>query len=204
MNRWISRALALAVFAASGAAQAEVVTLAVGQQALGWRAPGGEVTLQFSKSLIAQFNLIRAQATALPPADLTLNTSSTARYASGQLAAPLTSITGNRVEDAVGDDTFTVQALESAGGFSLSTIRNGATLGAGFLSMTNIRVDLQTKKVFADIQGTNGVGTLNDYHLWSFATQPDPLVLTRHGYLTPGYSYSSNQVTTSGAPHSTA
>ena len=208
MNRWINHGLACAVLAASGVAQAEVVTLTVGQQADDWRVPGGSVTFQVSKMLITEFNLTKAKVTELSPADLTLNTSSSTsstglvstRYVSGQLAAPLTSITGDWVED----NAVTVQALQSAGGFTLSTLKNGATLGAGSLSVSNIRVDLQTKKVFADIQGANGVGALDDYHLWSFAAQSDPLVLTRDGFLTPGYTYSSNQVSTSGLFASTA
>ena len=37
-----------------------------------------------------------------------------------------------------------------------------------------MRVDLATKTIYADIVGGNGVGTLNDYALWTYDTLTGP------------------------------
>lgn len=205
MTSSLGRWAAVAACFASSAVRAEVQTFAVGEQIAheGWAltAPGGMATFQFSSTLIAELNLIRATATEVPAADLQALTTTTTsasgevrtRFISGSLAAPVTSLTGD-----FGDRTITMQAMKTNGGVTFGTSKNVVTHGPGFLSVTNIQVDLLTKNVYADIAGGNGVGTMLGYHLWSFHTQSDPLVLSVGGYLTPGYTYSSNEVTISG------
>lgn len=205
MNFKLKHVLLASAFVAAGGVHAEVKTFAAGEQIMheGWAltAPGGMATFQFSSTLIAELNLIRATAEEVQPADLqVLTTTITSslgevrtRFISGSAAAPVTSLTGD-----FGDHTVTMQAMKTNGGFTFGTFRNAATSGSGFLSVTNIQVDLLTKNVYADITGGNGVGTMLGYHLWSFHTQSEPLVLSVGGYLTPGYTYSSNEVTVSG------
>lgn len=209
MTSLFGRWAVAAACVASGVVHAEVQTLGVGDEApvSGWSVAGGGATFRFSPVLVNVVNLTRSVMAEVQPADLGLTHVSTTSAAGtvttrlqlGSLAAPMTSLTGE-----VGDDTVAVQSMSTEGGFTFTTIKNGATNGYGFLSVTNLKIDLLSKKVYADISGGNGVGTLNGYHLWSFNSLSEPLVLSREGHLTPGYTFSSNEVTTSGLFTSTA
>lgn len=204
-GRWAVAAACVA----SGVVHAEVQTISVGDGTPvgGWSVPGGGATFHFSPMLVNLVNVAKSVMAEVQPADLSLtNVSTTSPYGtvttrlkSGSMAAPVTSLTGE-----VGDDTVTVQSMATEGGFTFATFKNGATNGYGFLSVTNLKIDLLSKKVYADISGANGVGTLNGYHLWSFNSLSEPLVLSREGHLTPGYTFSSNEVTTSSLFTSTA
>lgn len=194
---------------AMNVAHAQVITYVAGKTVSadgsegGWalqNAYGGG-TLQFSKTLIDALNTTRSTLAVGEPADLQVTTTSstsgsgvvTTRLATVSLAAPMTSLTGD-----FGDRTVTVQDMSTQGGFSLATTDNGATDGEGFLSISNLRVDWLTRRVYADIEGGNGVGSISGYHLWSFYAPSAPLVITVSGYLTPGYTHSSNESVISG------
>lgn len=194
---------------AMNVAHAEVLTYVVGDQVMvngsqgGWMLANvhGGSTLQFSGNLINALNVVKSTLAVGEPADLQVATTSltsgtgavTTRLGAVSLGAPLTSLTGD-----FGDHTVTVQAMSTQGGFSLATTDNAATDGAGFLSISNLRVDLLAKRVYADIEGGNGVGARLGYHLWSFNTQSAPLVITVSGDLTPGYTNSANESVISG------
>lgn len=188
---------------------AEVQTYVVGGQVLADGSQGGWLlanvhgagTLQFSSRLIDALNAWKGTPTAVEPADLQVTTTSipsgsgavSTRLKTVSLGAPLTSLTGD-----FGDRTVTVQTMSTQGGFSLVTTDNGTTDGAGFLNVSNLQVDFLTKRVYADIEGANGVGTQLGHHLWSFHNQSAPLVITVSGYLTPGYTNSANESVISG------
>lgn len=70
-----------------------------------------------------------------------------------------------------------MQQVSTAGGATQTTIKNGATDGPGFLSISNLKVDLLTKRVYADIDGGNGVGSIQGYHLWTYTALTGPTSL---------------------------
>ena len=178
---------AAAFLAVSGAANAASQTLAVGGNIEGGSPNGpwslhdlsGSGTLEFSSLLISALNTAKVTLAKVDPADLQVTTSSTTsssgvvttRFTSAKAAAPVTSITGDYSE---ASGQLTVEQVATAGGATQTTIKNGATDGPGFLSISNIKVDLLTKKVYADVSGANGVGTQLGYHLWTYTTLEGP------------------------------
>lgn len=178
---------AAAFMAVAGAAQAEVLTLHTDESIRRDSPSGlwdlhdlqGTGTLQFSSLLISALNTAKVALAEVDPADLQITTSSTTsstgtvttRFTSANAAAPVTSVTGD-YDAAAG--LLSIQQVATAGGATQTTIKNGATDGAGFLSISNIKVDLLTKKVYADITGANGVGTQLGYHLWTYTTLTGP------------------------------
>lgn len=185
---------AAAFIAVSGAANAAVQTLDVGGSIEGdspngaWQLDSlsGTGTLEFSSLLISALNTAKVTLAEVDPADLVTTTSSTTsssgtvttRFTSAKAAAPVTSVTGD-YDDASG--VLTVQQVATAGGATQTTVKNGATDGPGFLSISNIKVDLLTKKVYADITGANGVGTQLGYHLWTYTTLTGPTTFSVPG-----------------------
>lgn len=185
---------AAAFIAVSGAANAAVQTLNVGGSIEGdspngaWQLDSlsGTGTLEFSSLLISALNTAKVTLAEVDPADLVTTTSSTTsssgtvttRFTSAKAAAPVTSVTGD-YDDASG--VLTVQQVATAGGATQTTVKNGATDGPGFLSISNIKVDLLTKKVYADITGANGVGTQLGYHLWTYTTLTGPTTFSVPG-----------------------
>lgn len=158
----------------------------------------GAGTLKASRTLISVLNVAKVQLSEIGAADLQLVASQNpvtmqTRINEVSLAAPVSALSVD-----FQDRTATVQALHTMGGITLSTFKNGATDGSGFLSISNIHVDLLGKSVYADIEGANGVGTQLGYRLWSFTTQTAPLVATLSGFLTPGYSVTANSAAISG------
>lgn len=179
--------IAAAAFIAVNAAHAEVQTLPVGGSIEGDSPNGawslsdlsGTGTLQFSSLLISALNTAKVELAEVAPADLQITTTSTTsssgtvttRFSTVNASAPITSVTGD-YDDVAG--ILTVQEVATAGGATQTTIKNGATDGTGFLSISNLKVDLLTKKVYADITGGNGVGTIAGYHLWTYTTLEGP------------------------------
>ena len=179
--------IAAAAFIAVNAAHAEVQTLAVGASIEGGSPNGawslsdlsGTGSLQFSSLLISALNTAKVTLGEVEPADLQVTTTSTTsssgvvttRFATVNASAPVTSATGD-YDDAAG--ILTVQEVATAGGATQTTIDNGATDGDGFLSISNLKVNLLTKQVFADITGGNGVGTILGYHLWTYTNLEGP------------------------------
>jgi len=166
---------AAAFVAATGSAQAITSTLTVGGSVTdsGWTLDQlqGSGTLSFSTLLISALNTASVNLGEVAPATLNIVTSTnsvgTRRYVSASAAAPIASLTGT-----FNGTSLTVEKVGTTGGATQTTIKNSATTGPGFLSISNLNVDLTTKTVFADIDGANGVGKISQYALWSF----DPLV----------------------------
>ncbi|MBU0914853.1 PEP-CTERM sorting domain-containing protein [Aquabacterium parvum] len=168
-----------ALLAFGGAAQAyeERGTLSAGQSQ--YLAPytlenlQGSGTLSFSRLLVVSLNLASVGMEAIPDASVLVTTSTNAagrvRYVNASAQAPVTALTYS-----VENDNLNVLGVQTDGGVHLSTVKNSATNGAGFLSITDLKVDLTTKTVYADIVGANGVGTLNDHALWTYDTITGP------------------------------
>lgn len=180
---------AAAFVAASGAATAATNTLNAGGTVTdgNWTLSqlSGSGTLSFSSLLISALNTASVTLGEVSPATLNIttstNTAGATKYVTASAAAPVTSLTGN-----FDGTTLTVTNVGTAGGATQTTIKNSATNGAGSLSISNLKVDLVSKTVYADIVGANGVGTQNGYALWTFTgisgpttfSVPNPAVQT--------------------------
>ncbi|MDE2402122.1 MAG: PEP-CTERM sorting domain-containing protein [Burkholderiales bacterium] len=66
--------------------------------------------------------------------------------------------------------TGAVTDAYTLGGTLQTTIDDGFATTGGSLQVTNLHVDLTNKKVFANIVGANGVGTLNNFYLWDITS----------------------------------
>lgn len=133
----------------------------------------GSGTLSFSKLLVTALNLASVGMEAVPDATLQISTSTTGtgivKYTSVAAAAPVTSLASSF--DGV---TASIEGVSTFGGAIQTTIKNNATNGSGSLSISNLRVDLATKTIHADIDGANGVGFKDDYALWTYDTLSGP------------------------------
>ena len=174
MNFALKSLIAAAAFvAASGAANAATNTLTMGGSVTdgNWKLDQlqGSGTLSFSTLLISALNTAGVALAEVAPATLNIttstNTAGAVKYVSASAAAPIASLTSDFNSSA---GTLTVTKVGTSGGATQTTIKNSATTGPGFLSISNINVDLTTKTVFADIDGANGVGKISQYALWTF------------------------------------
>lgn len=148
---------------------------------VGWSDLAGTATYVASPNVVTAVNVISvvgsphpASLQAVSPgmlqAPIAISASGRGRYASLAVVAPLTQL--NVLPQG---DQLTVQSLQTAGGFQVTTTKNGATNGAGSLRISDLKVDLQTKTIHADIVGANGVGVLNDHALWTYDSVSGPV-----------------------------
>lgn len=191
MNASFGRWAAMVACVVSGVVHAEVQTLVVGENVshAGWSVvvPEGRATLRLSSQLDGFLAITQATAAGAGPATLE------AASSLFSLMAPATSLTGD-----LGDRSVTVQALHTAGGFTLSTPASVASHGTGFLRISNLHFDLLNHDIRADIEGGHGVGVVQGHRLWTFAAPSQPLVMTVQGSLTPGHVAASNEISLAG------
>jgi hypothetical protein len=174
--------VAASALVAAGAASAASATLPVGGSVtdFGYTLSDltGSGTLTFSSTLIGALNAGRLEVSGVAPADATVvkttnNFTKVVSIKSASAAAPVTSLTGDYTAN-----SLTVTQVATAGGaLQQSTGTNIATTG-GSLSVTNLRVDLVEKKVYADLNGGNGVGLKANTYLWDIGTITGPTTFT--------------------------
>jgi len=196
---WQSLAVT-AAFMSLGAAHAATQTLPVGGSVQIHRVPNdwdpapspiltdlsGGLSWQFSTSFVSAMNVAKASLVEVGPADLTATYRSAASSAgvvstqigSAVIASPVVSLSGE-----FGEGQALIQQAASTGGVTFSTLKNGATHGAGSMQISNLKIDLPTGAVLADITGANGVGSLSGVHLWDFLAVTGPIT-----YLPPDFS----------------
>jgi hypothetical protein len=165
------KALAVAsAFVMAGSAQAATaLTLNVGGSVTdqGWTVSGltGSGNLVFSTALVGALNSASAEVVAVAPATVVAPTNARGFYTAISAAAPIQSLTGS-----FDGSTVSISGVGTTGGANITTVADGFTNTGGSLSITNLRVDLTTSHVFATLVGGNGVGTINNFDLWSFAS----------------------------------
>lgn len=166
----VLKSLALAAFVMAGSAHAAALTLSTGSSVSdqGWTVSNlsGSGNLVFSSSLIGALNAGGVVVESAAPAVVTskLNAKGTA-YTAITAAAPVTSLSGS-----FDGSTVSIASVGTQGGALLTSEADGFTTTGGSLSITNLKVDLGTKSVYATLVGGNGVGTLNNYLLWNYST----------------------------------
>jgi len=166
-----NKLIAAVALAVAGVANAAPLTLTAGGSVTnqGWTFSelSGNASLVFSKSLIGALNAGDVQIASSNPATVSVTKGSTGKYTSASAAAPIKSVTGD-----FNGTTVNVTGVASAGGALLTTAvdPDGFASTGGSLALTNLRVDLTTKRIYASMIGGNGVGTINDLYLWNAAT----------------------------------
>jgi hypothetical protein len=173
MKQFAKAMLVVSAIAAASAANAQQATATLvydepGVEAFGYTMSnlqgGGE--LQFSKLLIGALNTASIITTPVLPSTLTETDDEM------KVSAPIRSLTGTF--DA-GTAEFTAKSVRTFGGATMTASgtlwngkKNGATTG-GSLSLTDIRVDLTNKSIYATLTGGNGVGTKTNQLIWNYA-----------------------------------
>jgi len=177
-----------AAFVAAGAANAASLTLDVGGSVTdqGWTVSGlnGSGTLAFSGTLLGALELGEVTITPVQPVELTQN-----GYVSVEAKAGITSLSGT-----FDGTTVAVQSVSTAGGAKQSLGANDVGSG-GFVSITNLRVDLVNNDVYATLDGGNGVGVVNDLKLWHITTVDGPTsVAAQEGSITVTHTLSGLKI----------
>ena len=153
----------------------------------------GDVTMTYSKTMTVMMNTLKAEFSSIGGGvdDVTtrIGPSGFPQYVSIRASAP---VSGLRHD--LADDALTALAVETQGGVRLRTVKNAVTNGAGWLNITDLKVDLKAKIVYADIDGANGVGFVNDHALWTFDSISGPSVIDLAGIPAPGGVMPPNRV----------
>jgi hypothetical protein len=165
--------VAAAALVAASFANAAPLTLNVGESVTdqGWTVSNltGSGTLSFSTTLIGALNAGGVQVAQVDPAVVTATKRSNGKYSSISAAAPVTSLSGT-----FDGTTLSVLGVATAGGALQTAEADDFTNTGGSLAITNLRVDLTDKKVYATLVGANGVGTVNNLYLWDITTITGP------------------------------
>ncbi len=162
--------VAAAALVAAGGANAASLTLNEGGSVTsqGWTVSGltGSGTLTFSDTLMGALTLGATDVVQVSPAILTIEGNKTDGYTKIEASAPIRSLTGT-----FDGATVSIQGVGTEGGATqiLTAGASDASTG-GFVSITNLRVDLVNMDVYATLTGGNNVGTINDLKLWHIST----------------------------------
>ena len=166
-----------AAFVAAGGANAASLTLGVGDSVTdqGWTVSdlSGSGTLSFSATLLGALSLGEVTVTAEAPAAVTVDFSEGA-FNSVTAAAPVTSLSGS-----FDGTTVSIEGVNTQGG-ATQTVPGGTGVSdtGGFVSITNLRVDLVNNDVYATLIGGNGVGQVDNLKLWKITTIEGPTTFT--------------------------
>jgi len=165
--------IAAAALVAAGFANAAPLTLNVGDSVTdqGWTVSDltGSGTLSFSSTLLGALNAGGVQVAQVDPAVVTTTKRSNGKYLSVSAAAPVTSLSGT-----FDGTTVAISSMATAGGALQTAEDDGFTTTGGSLAITNLRVDLDAMRVYATLDGANGVGVVNDLYLWDITTITGP------------------------------
>lgn len=151
--------LASALFLAFGAAQASVVTLTPGDEFDGLTA-SGTASLSLASNLIEAMNLGQITFAEFGGATANIVRTSSGAYQALSVSAPITSLT---LDTATRD----VLGVSTVGGATLTAKAVGGVSSGGFLTISDLRFDVPSMTVFAKLIGGNGVGTIDNFALWT-------------------------------------
>ncbi|MFT3859203.1 MAG: hypothetical protein QM742_17445 [Aquabacterium sp.] len=180
MQRFLRSTLAIASLAtACGTALASTlpITVEAGQPIAG---PGygsatpfeARIDYQASEVLTSTLSLISGGSSGIQPAEV-VSTGYPFFIESMAMSAPYTRM-GARLDEASGAAPLTYASF--AGGMQITAAgrlpngkRNPTTTG-GSLTLTNFTVSFDTRTVYADLTGANGVGTRSKMLLWNYSS----------------------------------
>lgn len=161
--------MAASAFLMVGASHATVTAVPAGGTYNGMALTGSQ-SYTASKALVAFVNVLKTATIGnVAPTDVTVTTKVNAvnnvvSFVSIGSKSPLGSFD-------IDTGTSQLQAASGLGGLSVTASSpNISTLGNGFLSLSDLKVDLANKRVYATITGGNGVGTQTNIPLWDATT----------------------------------
>lgn len=199
LNRFVERSMkfaqksliAVAAFMALGVAQAATRTLAVGETiedsgtngAWSLSELSGTGKLTFSNQLINALNTAKVTFAEVAPAKLTApyiaGTTNYQKDGAVFATTPVSSLSGD-----FDGNTLQVTTVQTTGGAQQITVKNGATTGAGNLTISNLRVVIGDRAgfagtIYADLTSTTaGFTNRTSYALWSFDQLIGPTTFT--------------------------
>ncbi|MGC4059595.1 MAG: PEP-CTERM sorting domain-containing protein [Aquabacterium sp.] len=154
--------VAAAAFVAAGVASAASVTVPTGTAYNGLQFSGSG-SLSFSADLLGALDTGKIAVTSYGAATATVAKDSDGYYTQAGASAPITALTVDTTTNAV------LSAATSGGATQTAPVLKSVSSG-GFLTVTDLNVDLANKAVYATIIGGNGVGTLTNVHLWDIGS----------------------------------
>lgn len=166
--------VAAVAFVAAGASHAASVAPG-GDLGGGLTFDGGTGTLQFSGALLEALDVGQIAITEIP----TLVDSSVDIDPDEGFYVGVSATAGINTLEV--DGSLNVLSAATSGGLLQTAPVLRSVSRGGFLGVSNLNVDLVSKRVFADISGGNGVGNLTNFHLWDIATVDGPTQITGPG-----------------------
>lgn len=169
----IGYAVAATLFVSAGAAQAATAT-----------ATPASLGLEGSATLVLSDDILGAMDTghiSVVPADNVVRPDITKQREGDEdfftrvaATAPIISLTY---------DTVSREALKvgSQGGLTMTASPLKSVSTGGTITVTDLTADLSSKTIFAKVIGGNGVNTLQNFALWSFASIDGPTILPTTG-----------------------
>lgn len=170
----IKTLVAAAAFVAAGVASA--ATVAPGDSLGGGLVfQSGTGKLEFSGALLEALDVGQIEITEIPTlVDSEINIDPVGGFYTGVSAtAGINTLTV--------DGALNVQSAATSGGLLQTAPVLRSVSRGGFLGVSNLNVDLTTKRVYADISGGNGVGNLTNFYLWDIADITGPTQATGPG-----------------------
>jgi hypothetical protein len=162
-SRFKQHMLGLALVLGATASQAALVTATAGSSDLGL---SGQATLGLTQSQ-SFVGLLNATNTTVSSPNLVIQAVINPRnngYTTLALKGmPVTAL-------AVDTSDSSLHGVQLGGSFTFTTLDDGFTNTGGSLTISKLRVDLDTKKVFGTLIGGNGVGTLDDVNVFNTST----------------------------------
>ncbi|WP_201748203.1 PEP-CTERM sorting domain-containing protein [Aquabacterium fontiphilum] len=165
--------VAAAAFAAAGVASAATVAPG-GSLGGGLIFESGSGKLEFSGALLEALDVGQIEITEIPTLiSSEINIHPDGYYTGVSATAGINALT-------VDGDLNVLSAATSGGLLQTAPVLRSVSRG-GFLGVSNLNVDLTTKRVYADISGGNGVGNLTNFYLWDIADITGPTQVTGPG-----------------------
>ncbi|MDO9278465.1 MAG: PEP-CTERM sorting domain-containing protein [Polaromonas sp.] len=152
------RIVAALALVATGAAHADPLTVIKGGATF-----QGSGTLSFSAELLGALDTGKIVTTNYGAVTSSITKDSEGYYSEISVSAPMQTLT-------LDDTSLAVLGVGTKGGMTLTAPVLRSVSSGGSLTVTDINADLTSKTIYATIIGGNGVGTINNFALWNFAT----------------------------------
>lgn len=156
-------AAAMSMFMAAGVAHAASVTIPTGTAYNGYYFEPMAARLSLSADVLAALDTAKASVASYGAAYTTVSKDTDGFYIEAAESAPFTSLT-------IDTGTQSVLSFTTTGGLAMTTPVVKSVSSGGSLTVTDLNVDLASKKIYATLIGGNGVGTLNNFYLWDIAS----------------------------------
>lgn len=177
MNFGFKHIAAATMLLAAGFAQAASVDVPAGTGIYNGLTFTGSGSLSFSADLLGALDTGKVGVAQYGAAVATVSKDTDGFYTEISAAAPITGLTIDNVSNAV------LRAATSGGATQTAPVLKSVSSG-GSLTVTDLNVDLASKKVYATLIGGNGVGTLTNFYLWDIGNITGATTVTGAGVYT--------------------